>query len=90
MILWPQPTFLPRKSLTISMRNNNQLDYRVCHLTAHELIVAFHRHFHLLRENVDASIKLPGSRWIYPIFTPFLAQAVPQRETHEMYKQDSV
>jgi hypothetical protein len=26
----------------LSMRNNNQLDYRVCHLTAHELIVALH------------------------------------------------
>ena len=70
------------------MRNNNQLDYRVCHLTAHELIVAFHRHYHLLRENVVASIKPPGSRWIYPIFTRFLAKAVSQRETHEMYKRD--
>ena len=62
----------------------------VCQLTARELIVAFDRNFHLLRENVVASSKPPGSRWIYPIFTPFLAQAVPQRESHEMYKQDSV
>jgi hypothetical protein len=69
----------------LSMRNNNQLDYMVCHLTAHELIVAFHRHFHLLRENVVASIKPPGSRWIYPIFTPFLAQAVsPARNSRNV------
>jgi len=68
-----------------SMRNNNQLDYRVCHLIAHELIVAFHRHYHLLRENVDASIKPPGSRRIYPIFIPFLAQAAfPARDSRNV------
>jgi hypothetical protein len=52
------------------MRNNNQRDYMVCQLTAHELIVAFHRHFHLLRENGVATIKLPGSRWLEAVEMP--------------------